>query len=139
MLGACSTSIITIKNDHVLKNDQGLFLTKLRSNSPFKIALKNSSGDIIWLKKNPLIKKSKLLTVSLPAGKYSIHKVSWGNKDVTYSKPGAYEFLIRNGKVNYICDLGVIFKLKNKNSLATGSASYLNLVLPMYLKSSTYK
>lgn len=137
MVGACSTAVKSIKNDQVLKKDSGVFLTKLQTNHPFQMAIRNSKDEIIRLKNNSLDTKNSLLAMSLPAGKYSIHEISWKGNAVTFEKNKSYNFLIKNGKINYICDFGVYFKTKEKAS-DTMSAN-LDFVLPFYSKQPTYK
>lgn len=78
-----------------------------------------------------------MLAISLPAGKYSIHKISWQGNAVTFEKRKSYSFLIKNGKVNYICGFGVYFKIKEKISDAMSAS--LDFVLPFYSKQPTYK
>lgn len=59
MIGACSTAVKSIKNEQVLKKDSGVFFTKLQTNYPFQIAIRNSEDEIIRLKKNS--KNTKIL------------------------------------------------------------------------------
>lgn len=139
MISACSTSLSSIKKDHTLKDENGVFLTKLQTNHPFQLALKDSSGKIFELNKNNLDQKNKLLAVSLPRGKYTISEVSWENGVKTFSEQDSFGFLIKNGKVNYICDLGVYFKLKNEAVHNGKSGADLKFVLPVYAKQATYK
>ena len=138
MLSACATTVSNVKSDHKLSKSNGLFLTKLQTNHPFKISLKDSSGSIIWLNKENTEIKSDVLAVSLPKGKYTIHQIAWGNESIYFSKKETFNFLIKKGKVNYICDLGAYFTIKNTNKDLTDKAAKLKFVLPVYLKQSTY-
>ena len=133
MLSACATSVKNIKPGDEINKEHGIFLTKLRTNHPFNLAVKDLSGNTIWLNKNRLKNNKNLLAASLPAGKYSIHSISWKDKVMTFEEDNRYKFKIKNAKVNYICDFGVYFKIKD------ASVNNIEFVLPFYSKQTTFK
>lgn len=139
LIGACSTSLKNIKHDHTLKVGEGILLTKLQSNYPFQLALKNSSGKIIWLEAKPQDDNNALLVMSLMNGKYTVQNISWKSNSEALSEKEIFSFSIKPGKVNYICDFAAYFKLKSKGTVAGNLTPELELVLPVYLKSSTHK
>lgn len=139
LIGACSTPLKNIKHDHTLKVGEGILLTKLQSNYPFQLALKNSSGKIIWLEAKPQDDNNALLVMSLMNGKYTVQNISWKSNSEALSEKEIFSFSIKPGKVNYICDFAAYFKLKSKGTVAGKLTPELELVLPVYLKSSTHK
>jgi len=139
LIGACSTSLKNVKHDHTLKIGEGILLTKLQTNYPFQLALKNSSGKIFWLEPKLQDDKNVLLVMSLMGGKYTVHNISWKNNSAVLSEKETFSFSIKPGKVNYICDFGAYFKFKSKGTVEDDLVPELELVLPVYLKSSTLK
>ena len=134
MISACSSNVYNIKNNHSLKTGNAVFLTKLQTNYPIQLALRNSSGETFQLKTTPVNNKDDLLVVSLPSGKYSLDEISWKDGSKSFSNNDSLVFKLKNGKVNYICDLGAYFNLKGSN----GSKPDLNFVLPVYSKRLTH-
>lgn len=137
-IGGCATSLKSIQGDYILKKDEGILLTKLRSNYPFQITLKNSKGDVYKLEQGSPANNT-LLVVNLMQDKYLIHKISWKNKEVTLPEKKSFSFFIKKGKVNYICDFGAYFKNKGDSAVTAEMIPGLDFVLPVYSKQNTYK
>jgi len=139
LLISCSSSLKNIKHDEALIKESGILLTRLISNYPFGISIEKATGEKFWLQKQGKNNKSTLIAVSVPSGKYSISEIGWKNKHAKFVDDKSTKFTIEKGKVNYICDLGVYFKLKGKDIFGGEFTPDLRFVLPINLMKDTLK
>lgn len=137
-LSACSTSLKRIAPDDKIEKNHGIVLTRILTNYFLSVSFKSASGEEyrLWgFKEN----NEKFVVGSLPAGKYSIFRMEWDGRTAKYIDNSPYQFEIKKGSVNYICDLNFYFTYPGTDILGFDRGPSSPNILPIDKKQISYK